>query len=278
MTTTYHYDIEQRSEEWYAMRRGIVTASLLGRLLTVGYPSAIDYPCVECGAAAGDPCMSRASKAVPIRIKTIHPARTAAVVRDDESMTVTPATGDDVETLTRLLVSELITGRTYLTHPTGDMRRGILDEPYAVAAFEAHYSRVTPCGFVTWSTQSAELGYSPDGLVGDDGLIEIKSRRPVHQLGMVLDDQIPFEHMAQMQGGLFATGREWCDYVSYAGGMPLWVTRVLPDKRWQTAIQGALIDFEYRAREIKDTYYEKVAGLPVTEYIDHNDDTAGVTF
>lgn len=278
MTTTYHYDIEQRSDEWYAMRRGIVTASLLGRLLTIGYPSAIDYPCVECDAEAGDPCMSRASKVIPIRIKTIHPARTAAVVHDAASMTVTPATGDDVESLTRLLVSEQITDRTYLTRPTADMRRGILDEPYAIAAFEAHYSRVTSCGFVTWSTPNATLGYSPDGLVGDDGLIEIKSRRPVHQLGMFLDDQIPVEHMAQMQGGLFATGREWCDYVSYAGGMPLLVDRVLPDERWQSAIERALIDFEYRAQEIRDAYYEKVAGLPVTEYIDHDDDTAGVTF
>ena len=54
-----------------------------------------------------------------------------------------------------------------------------------------------------------KLGYSPDGLVGDDGLIEVKSRRAKKQLQTILSGQVPAENMPQLQAGLLVSGRSW---------------------------------------------------------------------
>jgi hypothetical protein len=76
MTTTYHYDIEQRSEEWYALRRGIVTASNVGKLITSTTPDPRTIGCPACSANAGDPCVSRARRE-PTEIATVHQVRSA---------------------------------------------------------------------------------------------------------------------------------------------------------------------------------------------------------
>ena len=74
------------------------------------------------------------------------------------------------------------------------------------------------------------IGYSPDGLVGNDGLIEIKSKLPKFQVGVILAGEIPKEHVAQCQGGLWASDREWIDFISYWPGMPLFVKRAYRDE------------------------------------------------
>ncbi|MBK0296482.1 hypothetical protein IAE22_31050, partial [Bacillus sp. S34] len=98
-----------------------------------------------------------------------------------------------------------------------------------------------------------------------DGLIEIKSRRQKQQLATVLADAVPLENMAQCQTGLLVTGREWLDYVSFCGGMPLYVKRVYPDQRWFEAILGALELFEVEAERITATYTARTNGAPMTE-------------
>jgi hypothetical protein len=113
------------------------------------------------------------------------------------------------------------------------------------------------------------LGYSPDGLVGDTGLIEIKSRKQKKHLATILADAVPSENMAQLQCGLLVSGREWIDYVSYCGGMPLYVKRVYPDPKWFTAIIEAGEQFEATAAEVVERYTEATAGMPPTERIDH---------
>ena len=65
-------------------------------------------------------------------------------------------------------------------------------------------------------------------------------------------------------------GREWCDYVSFCGGMPLWVIRVLPDPRWFEAIVAATTALEETVQRMVADYNTAVAGLPTTERIDHN--------
>ncbi len=77
--------------------------------------------------------------------------------------------------------------------------------------------------------------------------------------------------MAQVQAGLLVSGRAWCDYVSYCGGMPLYIKRVLPDPRWASTILDALFQFENAALKMTRAYDNVVAGLPVTERIDHDD-------
>ncbi|ARS53544.1 lambda exonuclease family protein [Kushneria konosiri] len=73
-------------------------------------------------------------------------------------------------------------------------------------------------------------GYSPDSLVGSDGLIEVKTKLPKYQIELLIADELPPEHMAQCQGGLWVSEREWIDFVSYWPGMPLFVKRAYRDE------------------------------------------------
>lgn len=76
------------------------------------------------------------------------------------------------------------------------------------------------------------MGYSPDGLIGLDGLTEIKSKLPKFQVGVILAGEVPKEHVAQCQGGLYVSEREWIDFVSYWKGMPLFVKRMYRDEAY----------------------------------------------
>jgi len=114
-----------------------------------------------------------------------------------------------------------------------------------------------------------KIGYSPDGLVGDDGLIEIKSRAQKKHLQTILADEVPLENMAQIQCGLLVSGREWLDYVSFCSGMPLYVTRVQPDPKWHAAIIEAVTAFEESAAQMIEAYEVAVDGSPTTERLNH---------
>lgn len=208
-------DIEQGTNEWHDQRRGIVTASVVGQLVT--------------------------------------------------TKTLKPASNDVSRGLTRLLVAERITGWTDPMYVSDDMLRGIEDEPKARDKYSEHYAPVTEIGFMIREDHDVKIGYSPDGLVGDDGLIEVKSRRQKKHLETILADEPPAENLAQMQCGLLVSGREWCDYISYCGGMPLWVKRVFPDQRWFDAILAAVDAFEENAAEMIRLYDERTVGLPMTE-------------
>ena len=212
-------DIEQGTPEWFAARFGIVTASVIGQLVT--------------------------------------------------TKTLKPAVNDTSRTLTYLLAAERITGRVVPTFTNAAMERGNLDEPIARDKYSEHHAPVTEVGFMVREFSGFRIGYSPDGLVGSDGLIEIKSREPKKHLATILADEVPAENMAQCQAGLLVSGREWIDYVSFCGGMPLWTKRVEPDERWFHAIQESVELFENNALDIIADYMEAVDGLPETEYIDH---------
>lgn len=73
-------------------------------------------------------------------------------------------------------------------------------------------------------------GYSPDCLVDSNGLAEIKTKLPKYQIELLLDGELPQEHVAQCQGGLWVSEREWIDFVSYWPGMPLFVKRAYRDE------------------------------------------------
>lgn len=264
MSLTAYTDIVQGTEEWDDLRRGMVTASAVGQLLSVGTLGAIGYDCPYCRASVGDPCVSNRAPGGPI--KTMHPHR-ATVAQQAAVRTIEPATGDTARSLTRLLVAERITGWTDPTYMSDDMIRGREDEPRAIEVYAREYAPVTKVGFLVRDEEWGQLGFSPDGLVGDDGLIEVKSRRAKKHLATILDDDIPAENMAQIQAGLLVSGRAWADYISFSGGMPLWTKRVFPDERWFDAIREAVRLFEKTATEMTATYRARVEGLPMTERI-----------
>ena len=255
-------DCEQGTPEWLDARLGMVSASMVGRLIAISPPDALAVDCPVCHAQEGDQCISVARKA-PTQIKTAHDVRSS---RAGELPPVYgPAKTDTAKSITATLVTERINGWSDPIYVNADMMRGKLDEPLARQVYAEHYAPVDEVGLIVRDDWGFSIGYSPDGLVGDVGLIEIKSRRPKNHLLTVLDDAVPAENMAQVQAGLLASGRSWCDYISYAGGMKLWRKRIYPDPDWQGAIVGAVAAFETAAAEMAATYTERTAGLPATE-------------
>lgn len=219
MSLTVYKELEQGTDEWLAARCGILTASVIGQLIT--------------------------------------------------PKTIKPAANDTSRALVATLVAERITGHVEPIYPNRDMERGTLDEPYARALYAEYHAPVAEVGFMVRDYDGFKLGYSPDGLVGEAGLIEIKSRQQKKHLTTILSDEVPLENMAQCQAGLLVSGREWIDYVSYCGGMPLYVKRVTPDAKWREAILEALSLFEEAARPMLKAYETTAANLPPTERIDH---------
>jgi len=183
--------------------------------------------------------------------------------------TIRPASNDYSRALTTHLVAERITGHVEPVYISADMERGNLDEPYARDIYSEHYEPAHEVGFMVRDYGWGRIGYSPDGLVGDDGLIEIKSRRQKKHLATILADEVPAENMAQIQTGLLVSGRSWLDYISYCGGMPLYTKRVLPDPKWRTAILEAAHEFENTAAVMIGNYRLATAGKPTTKRIDH---------
>ena len=260
---TEYRDVAQGTDEWHDLRRGIVTASAVDALISVRAPGAIAYDCPECLAAPAEPCVGKRGGA----IKTMHPDRSAfaASKADTVPPIVQPAFGDTASSLLLTLVAERITGWTDPTFMSDDMCRGVESEPIARELYGRHYAPVDEIGFMIREDKGWRLGYSPDGLVGDDGLIEIKSPRSKTHVKTIVSGEVPAHYMAQCQSGLLVSGRAWCDFVSYVGGMPLWHKRVYPDAQWHAAIVDAVTAFEQRAEQMTDSYFRAVEGLPATE-------------
>lgn len=259
-------ELEQGTDEWLAARCGLVTASVVGQLITKGSPDALAVECPRCQALIAESCISLARK-VPTPLKTAHDERAAVASYLPPIYRI--ADNDTSRALTMTLAAERITGYVEPIQPSRDMERGTLDEPYARDVYSERYAPVTELGFMVREFDGFKIGYSPDGLVGDDGLIEIKSRKQKIQLKSFLDDEVPAENMAQIQCGLLVSGREWLDYVGYSGGMPPYVKRVLPDPAWQEAILTAVAEFENNAAQMIDNYLTATEGNLPTERIGH---------
>ena len=97
-------------------------------------------------------------------------------------------------------------------------------------------------------------GYSPDGFIDDNGLIEIKCQGSAKHIKYFYDGEICKEYTAQMQGGLLATGREWCDFCSYHPDFTedkrLFIKRVYRDEAFIKTLDEALLKFDELKNEI----------------------------
>ena len=149
------------------------------------------------------------------------------------------------------LMAQRITSYVEPRFVSDDMLRGHEDEVDARILYSQKIASVTEMGFITNSKWGFTLGYSPDGLVGDDGLIEAKSRRQKYQVQTIVEnvwtDQattIPADYILQHQTGLLVAEREWIDFISYSGGLPMAVIRMHPDPKIQDAAIEAAGAFE----------------------------------
>lgn len=160
------------------------------------------------------------------------------------------------------LAFQRITGFVEPQYVSDAMLRGQEDEYYARHEYEQHFAKVDQVGFVTNSRWGFTIGYSPDGLVGESGLIECKSRAGKYQVQTIASDEVPEEYTLQLQTALLVTGREWIDFISYCGGLPMYVRRVEPDPEIQEAIIAAATAFEERVAEIEQQYRSTLSAMP----------------
>ncbi len=144
------------------------------------------------------------------------------------------------------LLAQRVTRYVEPHYVSDDMLRGQVDEIEARSVYAEKYGLVQEVGFITNDAWGFTIGYSPDGLVGDDGLIECKSRRQKFQIETIIENDVPVEYILQVQTGLMVSGREWLDFVSYSGGLPMVTVRVWSDPVMQAAIITAAAAFEER--------------------------------
>ena len=145
------------------------------------------------------------------------------------------------------LVCERLTGQKGENFTNAAIQHGIETEAYARAAYEARYDvLVDEVGFVSHPTIEMS-GASPDGLVGDDGLIEIKCPNTATHIETLLSESVPNKYYTQMQFQIACTGRKWCDFVSFDNRLPtelqMFVKRVPRDDMYIKLIEDEIVKF-----------------------------------
>jgi len=213
---TYHAEVVQGSDEWHAMRCGLLTASEMKLILTP---------------------------------------------------TLKIASNDKERAHLWELAAQRISGYVEPSYIGDNMLRGWEDEILARELYAKERAPVEECGFITNDKWGFTIGYSPDGLIGTDGLIECKSRRQKFQVETIATNEVPVEFAFQLQTGLLVSEREWIDFVSYSGGLPMAIIRVHPIPEVQEAIIAAAAAFEDRIAERIGEYHATLATAryPATE-------------
>lgn len=186
--------------------------------------------------------------------------------------TAQPARNDAARGLYSTLIAERITGRVEPVYPNRAMARGTLLEPEGRRIYADTYGPVDEIGFARLDTDTHTIGASPDGLIGTDGGLEIKSPSAKVHVQTVIHDEVPLWNRAQVQASLYVTGRAWWKFVSYYPGEPLYTALVEPDPVWQKTIRGVCEAFENTARVAIDKYRENIVGAPDTVWWDPLDE------
>lgn len=173
------------------------------------------------------------------------------------------------------LLGQRVTKYVEPTYVGDDMMRGKEVEIYAREAYSNAYEPVQEMGFVTNDKWGFTLGYSPDGLVGDKGAIEIKGPRQKGQIQTISEHlvagTIPDEHIIQIQTGFLVSERQWIDFISYHGGLPMVIIRCYPNERIMSVILDAAGAFEKAVarcrKEFEEALTHKSARVLPTERI-----------
>lgn len=211
MTITYHNGLIQGSDEWHAIRCGLITASEVKLLLTP---------------------------------------------------TLRQANNDKSRAHLWELAAQRISNYVEPTYIGDDMLRGHEEEFFARQLYAEHFNPVTECGFVTNDSFGFTLGCSPDGLVGDDGLIECKSRRQKYQVQTIVehwrDGATPDDYLLQVQAAMLVTDRKWCDLISYSGGLPMIPMRIERSDDICAAILEACNEAEAKISNIIEDFFAAV--------------------
>ncbi|MFA5298153.1 MAG: lambda exonuclease family protein [Lutibacter sp.] len=149
------------------------------------------------------------------------------------------------------LIAERLTGLAQDGYTNGAMQWGIETEPQARAYYEAlNNITVQLAGFIELDENT---GGSPDGLVGEDGILEIKCPNSTTHITTIIKGKMPTEYNPQVQGLLWITGRQWCDFISFDPRMnnrTFWSTRVFRDEKYIIVLQEAVKQFVKELNEL----------------------------
>lgn len=138
------------------------------------------------------------------------------------------------------LIAQRITGELPEFYTNAAMERGNELEPAAKTLYELmHDVEVVEVGLCLHDT--FECGASPDGLVGNDGGIEIKCPLPHTHVSYLRDGKVPSKYIPQIQGCLWITEREWWDFMSYNPSMQDLIVRVYRDEAYIKKLADAVI-------------------------------------
>lgn len=165
------------------------------------------------------------------------------------------------------LICERLTGMAAARFQSAEMQWGTDTEPHARASYEFLTDRaVLETGLVDHPTVPM-FGASPDGLVGDDGLIEVKCPNTATHIDTLLNEVIPGKYVTQMQVQMMCTGRQWCDFVSFDPRLPadlqIWIRRVPADPAMQAEIEVEvrrfLIELQDKEAALRSRYMQEAA-------------------
>lgn len=158
--------------------------------------------------------------------------------------------------LMRRLAGEIITGEPAEGFTSAAMERGKAMEAEARAEFAfVHPGTVTEIGFVKRTVGRAPLvplviGASPDSLIDDDGVLEIKTMMPELMIELAESGRFPTEHRAQCQGALWVTGRQYTHLRIFYRGMPTLKWDIERDDSYIAQIREAVEAFDYELRKL----------------------------
>lgn len=167
------------------------------------------------------------------------------------------ANGKGLETYIYNLMAEYYSSAEKENYINADMQRGIDLEPEARLEFEFYTDLdVQEVGFIEYNEF---IGVSPDGLIGDDGLIEIKCPNDSVYFKLLLSDNIKPEYIAQMQMQLYVTDRQYCYFVSYNPNFEksLYIKKITRDEEMIEKLKKGLAEGTKLIKEIKKQF-EKV--------------------
>jgi len=151
------------------------------------------------------------------------------------------------------LICEILTGKPAESYSNAAMQWGTETEPLARAQYELKTGEmVNQVGFVV-HPMIEQAGASPDGLVGSEGLIEIKCPNTSTHLDTLLAQKVPSKYIVQMTWQMVCTGRKWCDFVSYDPRLPenlqLFVQRIELDEDYAKKLQNEVVMFLVEVNE-----------------------------
>jgi putative phage-type endonuclease len=163
------------------------------------------------------------------------------------------------------LVAERLTGQAADSFKSGAMQHGTETEPMARMAYETETGQMVTEVAMIQHPKIEMAGASPDGLVGEDGLVEIKCPNTSTHIATLMADKAPSGYMAQMQWQMACTGRAWCDFVSFDPRMPddmqLFIKRVPRDEALIAEYEAEVVKFLAEVQETVDKLIHLRRGL-----------------